>query len=196
MYDGAIYGHEHSGVVNEIQAVSSMADVGEMITSGYFQLSFATTGVIQKDPNTKSVTELLSFDASAAQVMEALMKLDSIENVNVDRNGPTAQGGYTWIITFFEIGSASEFPRIELFSENLNGVWTKTSDQITIQRIQTQNRDGQNTCKGSCLHALSGFEAGKQYVFRMRAMDSQVISRIFVYIFTEKLESNVCMESH
>ena len=58
--------------VREVQLVSTRADVGTVIARGTFRLSFNYLWVTDQDPQVRSRTPELQYNASAASVQAAL----------------------------------------------------------------------------------------------------------------------------
>jgi hypothetical protein len=90
---------------HEIQTVTTRADVGQSISSGWFRLSMHARGMNDADPESKTRTTRIPFDATAEQFKAALDALDNIRfggaTKHVTRsNTPDAQGGFTWTVSF------------------------------------------------------------------------------------------------
>ncbi|RYY37437.1 hypothetical protein EON62_01115, partial [archaeon] len=63
----------------------------------------------------------LSFDADAAEVRSALSALTSLGDVEVHREGPTADNGYTWLVTF--LTDVGDVPAMTVDGAALLGTW-------------------------------------------------------------------------
>lgn len=123
--------------VREVQIVRVVADEGHTITGGTFRLSLNHAGAVGADPEAKTVTAPLPFDASAATVRAALEALDNVRSVHVSRDrlgpngphsGPDEQGGYQWTVTFDWLTPLQgDVPRLAVADSTINAQWTGNS---------------------------------------------------------------------
>ena len=95
----------------EVQIIATRADNGQTITQGWFRLSFNYNNITQFDPQVKSQTDLIPFNATADQVRMALEGLDNCGVVEVRRYGPFAQNTFAWKVTLdwsIPVGTGAE----------------------------------------------------------------------------------------
>jgi hypothetical protein len=95
----------------EVQVIATRADFGQTITSGWFRLALNYKNITMIDPEVKSETDLIRFDATEAEMKTALEALEDIDIVEVRRYGPYAQNTYEWKVTLdwrIPIGNGSE----------------------------------------------------------------------------------------
>jgi len=67
----------------EEQTVTTRADSGEMISDGWFRLSFNSNGYNDFDSETDTLTRRIPYDASAAEMQSALQELLTVATVQV-----------------------------------------------------------------------------------------------------------------
>jgi hypothetical protein len=90
---------------HEIQTVSTRADYSEMISEGWFRLSLHARGMSDADPESRTQTARIPWNATAEQFKGALDALDNLRfggsTKHVTRSAaPTRQGGFTWTVSF------------------------------------------------------------------------------------------------
>ena len=90
---------------HEIQTVTTRANVGQYIDSGWFRLSMHARGMNDKDPESKTQSVRIAFNASATDFKAALEALDNVRFAGTTKhvtrsNTPDAQGGFTWTVSF------------------------------------------------------------------------------------------------
>lgn len=92
-----------TGVVGEasreVQIVATRADYGQVIGAGWFRLALNYGNITELNPEVKSRTDLIPYNATEAQMQAALQALANIDIVEVRRYGPTPQNTYQWKIT-------------------------------------------------------------------------------------------------
>jgi hypothetical protein len=98
---------------HEIQTVTTRADVGQKIESGWFRLSLHARGMNDMDPESKTQTVRIPFNATAEEFKQALDSLDNLKfggtTKHVTRsNTPDNQGGFTWTVSF-DVGKIGMF---------------------------------------------------------------------------------------
>ena len=90
--------------LNEIQIITTRADVGEQISDGWFRLSLHHKGLNDFDPETATMTDRMPYNASALEVKYQLDMLANIQfkdtTTHVTRSLVDAQGGYRWAVSF------------------------------------------------------------------------------------------------
>ncbi len=90
---------------HEIQTVTTRADNGQTIDRGWFRLSMHARGMSDADPESKTQTVRIPYNASAEEFRAALDALDNVRfggsTKHVTRSEtPDAQGGFTWTVSF------------------------------------------------------------------------------------------------
>ncbi|GBG28844.1 Kelch domain-containing protein 10 [Hondaea fermentalgiana] len=110
----------------EVQLVTSRADEGQSITAGSFRLSLQKDGIHDADTETHSMTDWISFDASASDLSGALEALGNIGSVRTTRSGPDTQGGYQWTVTFMD--AAKSYPALQVVTSTLDAL--ASGDQL------------------------------------------------------------------
>ena len=90
---------------HEIQTVSTRADYGETINNGWFRLSMHARGMNDADPESRTQTTRIPWNATASEFKAALDALDNLRfagtTKHVTRSAtPSPQGGFTWTVSF------------------------------------------------------------------------------------------------
>lgn len=177
-------------VVHEVQVVQTRADAGETIAGGGFRLSFQYGGMHDFDPETRSITDAISHNASEAEMRGALEALSMVDAVEVKRVGPDAQGGYTWTLTLpgpvgtaaamvRKLGSGTEaaalgdLPSLNVASETISfsATWSQGGGPVVVKQKRRGGKlKGAAVCEGEgCVHTLGGLKPSHEYLIRVRA---------------------------
>ena len=106
-------GHEIGKFHHEIQTVTSRANSGQRIEEGWFRLTLHARGMNDADPESRTQTVRIPYNATAEQFKVALDSLDNLRFAGTTKHvtrseTPDAQGGYTWTVSF-DVGSIGMF---------------------------------------------------------------------------------------
>ncbi|OQR92868.1 fibronectin type III domain-containing protein [Achlya hypogyna] len=140
--------------------VTTCTSPSAAITAGYFRLSSAYDSVIDIDVETGlATTPLISYQATADEMQHALLAIQGLPDARVTRDGPDANGGYQWHVTFHE-----HHPR------PLLSVLTSSLDHGTVTVLL--NRPEGLMCDGTCGYIVSPVTNATSYVTRVRASNA------------------------
>ncbi|KDO33844.1 hypothetical protein SPRG_01723 [Saprolegnia parasitica CBS 223.65] len=153
-----ITGGVSSNPAYQVQTIVSTGhSAASVIAGGYFRLSSSYDGVVNIDVETgRSSTPLISHQATADQVQQALHAIEDLLDVRVTRDGPDANGGYRWHVTFHE---QHPRPLLSIRSSNLD------NGDVTV----LLNRGDGPMCEGSCGYVLGPLHNATSYIVRVRA---------------------------
>ena len=142
--------------LNEIQIITTRADVGEQISDGWFRLSLHHKGLNDFDPETATMTDRMPYNASALEVKYQLDMLANIQfkgtTTHVTRSLVDAQGGYRWAVSF-ELGAntitrgeqmapydgtlpSEDIPLLILQQETISATWTGGGQQVHLSEVR------------------------------------------------------------
>ena len=142
--------------LNEIQIITTRADVGEQISDGWFRLSLHHKGLNDFDPETATMTDRMPYNASALEVKYQLDMLANIQfkgtTTHVTRSLVDAQGGYRWAVSF-ELGAntisrgeqtapydgilpSEDIPLLILQQETISAAWTGGGQQVHLSEVR------------------------------------------------------------
>ena len=151
--------------LNEIQIITTRADVGQNINDGWFRLSLHHKGLNDFDPESATMTDRMPYNATALEVEYQLNMLANIQftgtTTHVTRSLPDAQGGYRWAVSF-ELGAntvargeqnapfdgtlpAEDIPLLILQQESISAIWSGGGLQVHLSEV----RKG-STLGGAC----------------------------------------------
>jgi hypothetical protein len=85
---------------NERQVVQTRPRPGEKIVGGFFRLSFDFAGLNGFDPESKTVTPKIDWNADAPTVQAAIQTMENVGCVYVRRNDKGEKGEVAWEIEF------------------------------------------------------------------------------------------------
>lgn len=169
----------------EVQAISSRANDGIYISSGYFKLSANIDGITDIDRERRTTTQTLPYDVSAATVEDALSSLDSLKKdlpLRVERDGPDSRGAFTWRVTFAAgtrgADRARTLPLLEVSDQSFPpNTWSGGGSVVTVERVQAARAGSGSACVADtpdlasvCSHTITGLVPSLQYRFRVRAV--------------------------
>ena len=132
----------------EVQRIMSRVDGGSAITAGNFVLSLQHRGLTDADPESVTTTVPIRWDATAAEVRNALVGLQAITGaVDVRRGtamGPTGAydeaigastgGAFAWSVTF--AASAGDVPTLSVHRATLDGTWSGGGDRVIVAELR------------------------------------------------------------
>ena len=108
--------------VDEIQTITTVADNEELL-GGSFTVTFDTTayggGPHTSGPITHDALAATGTGPARTTMEEILEAMPNINDVDVRREGPDLQGGYTWFVTF--LSEEKDLPQMSLGSNALTG---------------------------------------------------------------------------
>ena len=154
----------------EVQQISTRADEGSSITSGIFKISLNYGGCNDLRPEDKCVTQSLAHNESAQGMRAALESIRVIKKLRrVERKGPDAQGGYSWLVTFDEERLPGDIPMLTVFTETISkgATWSRAGGPVVVSekrkgvRAIVQERDPEVR--------VYGLTPSTKYRFRVRA---------------------------
>ncbi|DAZ95658.1 TPA: hypothetical protein N0F65_002455 [Lagenidium giganteum] len=160
---------------HEKQVVWTRADAGQTIADGFFRLTLIYAGRNLLDMHQRTITPQISFDASEAVMKAALESIETITNVQVNRTGPSSDGGYQWTILFDPHNSDVKsldhgaLPMLVLYQESITAQWSGPGDQVTAEEIR-RGEVQPVMCPTRCWFGARGLLAGVAYAFRTRAL--------------------------
>ena len=157
----------------ERQMVRTTAPFGANVIDGHFVLAFVHSGLMDRDPEGKSKTDPIAFNATAAEVKEKLEALDNVGRLQrVQRSAYPAVGGgkvFAWTITFDPEVHTGDVPT---FKEVYNTLRSDDSSS-TAGLVVTELVAGLAAVPAATLsHEVAGLEAYTNYQFRVRARNA------------------------
>ncbi len=156
----------------EVQVVATRADVGQVITQGFFRLSLNYAGLTDIDAELHTQTELIPFNATIDQMKAALEAISTIEILEVRREGPwLPQNTYEWKITHdWGVPRRGDLPLLVVsHEEQFDVTWHGSSNQVVWVRELRRGTVGSTFCTLHCEHLVANLAPGLQYTFRVRA---------------------------
>jgi len=173
----------------EIQIVRTRADPNSIVTSGAFRLNLNYDGVNDFDPETRTTTDWIPYNASASEMRDLLGSLINIGNIKVTRgfqnkvglddSGPNERGEYQWFVTFSwdKEEDNNNFPELSVLEHTLNAQWTLSPGgpvMVYQKRMGGTQSDLQVLCTSTECHVVeTSLIPGKMYEFRVRAHSTQ-----------------------
>lgn len=158
----------------EVQLVTTRADTGQTINSGFFKLSLNYEGYNDFLPEKPSRTPPLAWNAEASDVKAALEGFGNIGVVEVRRWGPDAQGGFTWKVTldWERFVRRGNLPMLVVSEDALGVTWSAGGRPVVVTE-ERRGTTGPTVCyTGVCEHRVGGLNPFTQYQFRVRAHNS------------------------
>ena len=161
----ATIGRVASSDLHEVQNVTTTSSQGHVISDGQFRLSLQAHGLNDFDPETKTTTSLIPFNATEDEVKAAVESLENVGTVNVVRSS-LGYGRYTWSLTFPGKSQHREDRRNRGDIPMLQVVWQNLKGMVVVKEA----RRGEGVmCSQSCVHVVDGLEMSAAYSFRVRA---------------------------
>jgi len=134
------------------------------------------------DYETETITEWIPYDASETLMKSSLEALSQVDSVQVVRDGPDLQGGYTWTLTLPDPQRDSldlqntaivdplfgqDVPLFQVVASTLNANFSPGSN-VMVKEIRAGNSFG-NTCseQNDCKIIIQNLSRGAGYTFRI-----------------------------
>lgn len=167
-----LVGHRYDR--HEVQKIVTRVDSGASIADGSFRLQLSHAGTSPLDMHQHTVTTMIPFDASEAQVQAALESLDVVSTVQVFKRtiDPTANT-MEWTVLFHPRPESpsdhGDLPLLSVHSESITAPYSGPGQQVAVFSV----RDGQVNdvvCETQCSYLATRLPVGTRLSFRMRAL--------------------------
>lgn len=158
----------------ERQMIRTSAPFGASVVGGEFVLAFIYGGLMDRDPEGKSRTDPIPFNATASEVKAKLEALDNVRKLQrVQRQAYPAVGGglvYAWTVTFDPEVHTGDVPT---FKQVYNTLSTDADGGGGAAVVITEVVAGLAAVPAETLsYEVSGLEPYTNFEFRLRARNA------------------------
>ena len=172
--------------VNEVQKIVTRCDPGHQPDDGTFELTLNFNSISDFDKETVAITNFIPFNATAAELKEALEHLENIDKVDVSRgydstnghvDGPNDDGGYSWDVTFLydhDVLSqlpTADIPLLGVHKTSITCPWSGEGSAVAVHE-QRKGTLEYAYCTDDCTYELTTLVPSTMYTFNVKAHNS------------------------